>query len=554
MKPRVLGGMLLPVLLLLASCGRDASAPPLAPEEVTPGDAPAPTLSIVSGNGQLGDPAAPLEEPVVIRVTDGGRAVAGAAVSWRLSEGGGRLSAAEAATDADGYARATWILGDAPGTLDVAVGAASATLSASLRPIGMVRSDLKLVRVSGDAQTATAGTALGDPLVVRVVSSRGGAMAGVKVRWEAVNGGLVSADSSFTGADGTVTARWKLGPTGGAQSVMASTSGAQPVAFVATAIPSSGEPVTLVRVSGDGQGARVRTALASPLVVRAVNAAGTPLSGVQVSWSVRTGGGSISPALITTDGNGLASARWTMGSSAGEGTVVATTPGAAEITFSATAFPDSRVAALVKVLGDGQAECPGCGLREGIAVMAVDGEGNPVPNAPVTWTPSHGGSLSYSTTVTDATGTARASWTLGTTLGVQTLTATSGQASAVFTATASNGGDGVVASILMSPGRTGLEPGDSSHVRATAVDTGLQPVTSAVLTWSVDVPGIIEIIGVSPVGSYTGRLRFRALKYGEVYLTASAGGRSNTIRIYVRPDYNNGGGGGSADVVPDRGS
>lgn len=550
MKPRILGGVLIPVLLLAASCGRDASSPPLAPEEAAPGGEA--TLSIVSGNGQLGDPGTPLEEPVVVRVTDGGRPLAGAPVRWRLSEGGGRLADAAAVTDAEGYARATWILGDAAdaSTLDVLVGGSSTSLSA-LRRMGLVRTDLKLVRVSGDAQTGTAGTVLGEPLVVRVVSARGGAMAGVKVRWEAVGAGVVSADSAVSGADGTVTARWTLGPTGGAQTASASTTGALPVSFVAHAIPTSGEPVTLVRVSGDGQGARVGTVLAAPLVVRAVNASGTPLSGVQVSWSVRTGGGSITPATITTDGSGQAYARWTMGPSGGPGTAVATAPGAAEITFTANAISDAnRVAALVKTLGDGQVVCPGCGLREGIRVMAVDSEGNPVPNAPITWTPS-AGTLSYSTTVTDATGTAGAGWTLGTTPGVQTLTATSGQASTAFTATASVGGDGVVAFIQMNPGNTGLEPGDTSHVYAVALDTRSRGVTSAVLTWSIDVPGIIEITGVDPVGSYYGRARFRALQFGEVRLTASAGGQSNTIVIRVRPDPMNGGGGGSADPAPD---
>ncbi|MBB4636985.1 Ig-like domain-containing protein [Longimicrobium terrae] len=542
MKATIFGRIVFPVLLLSAACG-DVSSPVPATEETTPGDAAGDVLSIVSGNAQLGEPGAPLAEPVVVRVTRAGLPVAGARVRWSLT-GGGRL-AGDATTDANGFARAAWTLGDAPesSSLTVSHGEAFSSFFAFPR-IGVTRTDIKLVRVAGDAQTGTAGALLGQPLVVKVMSGRTGAMAGVKVRWTVEGGGRIASDSAFSAADGTVKARWTLGTAGGSQSVSASAEGVLPIAFVATAIPTTGEPVTLVRVSGDGQGARVGMQLAAQLVVRATNGGGTPLSGVQVTWSVRTGGGSISPATITTDGTGQAYARWTMGPASGPATAAATVAGAQEVTFNATALPDSRVSALVKVLGDGQAECPGCGLREGIRVMAVDGEGNPVPNAPITWTPS-AGTISYSTTVTDATGTAGAGWTLGTTPGVQTLTASSGQVSTAFTATASLGGDGVVASIGFSVGNTGLEPGQSGYARATALDTRGLAVPSAVLTWSTDVPGIIEFT-VTPVGSYTGRATFRALKYGEVRLTASAGGQSNTILIRVRPDPNNGGGGGSA--------
>jgi adhesin/invasin len=547
MKFTSLGRVLLPAIVLLASCGRDSSSSPTAAEETIAAGA-VDAVSVVSGNGQLGDAGAPLGDPVVLRVTENGRPVAGAPIRWELPQGAGRLADALAVTDADGYARATWILGEsAPtATLTVSVGSISTNLIAARRS-GLQRADLKLVRVSGNAQSGPAGGALGQPLVVRVVSGREGPLAGVKVRWEAEDGGRVSIDSAFSAADGTVTARWTLGSATGTQLLSASTAGAQPITFAANAIPATGEPVTLTIVSGNGQGARVNAALPAQLVVRATNAAGTPLYGVQVSWRVQSGGGSITPAAITTDGSGLAWARWTMGPSAGQGTAVATAPGGAAATFTATALGDNRVAALVKVLGDGQVECPGCGLREQIRVMAVDALGNPVPNAPVTWTPSHGGSLSVQSNVTDATGTAFASWNLGTPVAVQTLTATSGSVSTDFTATASRGGDGVVARIQISVGRNGLDLGESGSARATAVDAAGRAVPNAVISWSVEEPGIIEFT-VDP--TTTGRVTFRALEtYGQVRLTASAGGQSNGFNVYVRRP-GNGGGGGSADVVP----
>lgn len=85
--------------------------------------------------------------------------------------------------------------------------------------------NLTIAAVSGDNQTAPAGSALNDSLVVRV-SSPAGAAPGVVVTWAVVAGnGSVSPTSGPTDAQGLARARFATGPTPGSGLVRASISG-----------------------------------------------------------------------------------------------------------------------------------------------------------------------------------------------------------------------------------------------------------------------------------------------------------------------------------------
>lgn len=77
-------------------------------------------------------------------------------------------------------------------------------------------------------------------------------------------------------------------------------------------------PAVLKSSGGDGQSGSAGSVLAESLRVQVTDAAGTAAPGVTVSWSVLTGGGSISPASSTTDANGKAAAAFTLGPTQGE--------------------------------------------------------------------------------------------------------------------------------------------------------------------------------------------------------------------------------------------
>ena len=77
-------------------------------------------------------------------------------------------------------------------------------------------------------------------------------------------------------------------------------------------------PSAIKIVSGDGQSGRIGSLLPNPLVVEVTDGAGNVAPGIEVNWSVVTGGGSIAPATSVTDANGMASAGFTLGPAQGE--------------------------------------------------------------------------------------------------------------------------------------------------------------------------------------------------------------------------------------------
>lgn len=108
-----------------------------------------------------------------------------------------------------------------------------------------------------------------------------------------------------------------------------------------TPIPHT--PTTLALVSGSNQTGGVSAALAEPLVVRALDAAGRPVEGVAISWTV-TGGGSVSPASSATDAQGKDSVTWTLGATPG---VQTATAGSSAITGASVAFVASNGATIM---------------------------------------------------------------------------------------------------------------------------------------------------------------------------------------------------------------
>ncbi len=126
--------------------------------------------------------------------------------------------------------------------------------------------------------------------------------------------------------------------------------------------------------------------LIDTLIVRAVDPSGAPRAGVEVTWVVRQGGGSIAPTTDETDADGLAKAVWTLGSTSGVNRVRAGTLEGAQANFESTgeAFRVDRLSA-----EDGFA----CGLRAGALWCwgaPFWGNSSPVsvaPNAGANFTP-----------------------------------------------------------------------------------------------------------------------------------------------------------------------
>ena len=214
-----------------------------------------------------------------------------------------------------------------------------------------------VVKTSGDEQQGPAGTQLAKPFVVSVLDEDGGAMAGVVVTFSVTAGeGLLSSTTATTDANsctvelstslifattdanGRAATRLTLGSEIGtkrANTVEATVAGLDPETFTATATEQA-IPHSLTKVCGDGQEGTAGEQLAEPLVVSVLDEEGAAISGVDVSFAVTAGGGTLSTAMATTNANGRAATTLTLGSDAGTNTVTATVEELASVTFTAT--------------------------------------------------------------------------------------------------------------------------------------------------------------------------------------------------------------------------
>jgi hypothetical protein len=86
-------------------------------------------------------------------------------------------------------------------------------------------------------------------------------------------------------------------------------------------------PTTIAESSGADQSGQVNTALADSLSVLVTDNSGSPMSGIAVSWSIVSGGGTVSPGASSTNSSGIASTQFTLGPSEGQQQAEATISG-----------------------------------------------------------------------------------------------------------------------------------------------------------------------------------------------------------------------------------
>jgi len=300
--------------------------------------------------------------------------------------------------------------------------------------------------VSGDQQLDTVGRELAQPLVVRVMDSAGHRVPGQIVNFRVVaGGGSVFGGAAITNDSGEARERWTLGTVAGdtqrveARAVDAQTGLALVFGvFRATGLPDA--PTTITKVEGDGQSGVSGSTLAESLSVRVTDQYGNTVPGTMVTWTVSSGGGSVSPGSNGSNAAGVAKTEWTLGPAVGIQSVTAGISGHAPITFTATTTAPSTPTVVTIVSGNNQIGVAGAVLAESLVVRVTDQNGINVVGVTVTWTVTGGGgSISPTVGLTDAAGLSKAQWTLGSASGTHTAAGTvSGIAPAVFRATTPN--------------------------------------------------------------------------------------------------------------------
>ncbi|HEX6038664.1 Ig-like domain-containing protein [Longimicrobium sp.] len=262
--------------------------------------------------------------------------------------------------------------------------------------------------VSGNNQQGTAGGALGEMLVVRVVDAQGRPLAGRTVSFAAAGGGTVTPASEQTGDEGQAGATWVLGASvADSQRVEARVGGGAgtelTVVFRARSRPGS---VAALMAVGDTSFTGVLGAdLPAPLRVRVTDALGNPVAGHNVVWQVRAGGGSL-PQPTQTDAAGEATAAWRLGAEAGEPQRAEARSGGATVGFRAAGVPPADL--VLETEGDGQSAPVGSAFPDALRLRARLADGRSVSGLPVEWS---GAGLRAPVTTTDGQGRTENDWT-----------------------------------------------------------------------------------------------------------------------------------------------
>jgi hypothetical protein len=411
--------------LAIAACGGG--------DITIPSDGEPAHITVTKGNEQRGRVGSTLTDSLVVKVTDTkDRAVAGASVAFAFTDGSGQVSPSPVTTGANGEAASSLTLGSrnglVNGTAEVAVKAGVAPVIATFTATALPADANGIVAVSGDDQSAPVGSDLPAPLVVKVTDAFGNPIPGVSISWTVTGGGSVSPETTVTGVDGQASVTRTLGPIAAPQTTVATTASelaGSPLTFHHTA--TAGSANRIEKTSGDAQEALVGTELTDPLVVRVFDADNNPIPNEPVTW-VPVNGQVPNGGNTTTDAQGYANIRWTLGLVPGTNTLtaVASRAGTSTVTFTATgrATPGPVPTQIALNGGDNQTSSVNSTLPVSLSVKVTSATGEPVSGVTVTWNAAGGGSVSSATSSTGTDGVAQVQRTLGSTPGQYTTTAT----------------------------------------------------------------------------------------------------------------------------------
>jgi hypothetical protein len=386
-------------------------------------------LLLASGGGQSITAGAILAAPVVVQVIDAaGNGVPGIPVTFTLATGGS-VSPASATTDAGGLASTQWRLGSTQGpqTLTArttALPGLSLAVTATARPpepvalalltapppqvVALQAFTLAVQAVDGNGAVAPS---FNGPVTVRIKNGSATALLGTTT---------VSASAgqaTFSDLKLSPMGQYTLEAT--ATALTAVTTGAIDVTAAAQQLVLRSKAFTSVAAGAllgefvvevqDAQG-NLATQFTSPVTLTPQGPSGATFAPGGVATVNAVGG------VATFAGLALRTAgSYTLKATAG-GDVPPTTGPA----FTVTAGPATT---LVLASGSAQSALGGAALSAPIVAKATDTYGNGISGITLTFTPVTG-SVSPTTAVTTTSGTAQTTWTLGATLGTQTVNIT----------------------------------------------------------------------------------------------------------------------------------
>ncbi|MDF4211154.1 Ig-like domain-containing protein [Pseudomonas protegens] len=452
-----------------------------------------------------------------------GNPVPGASVTW--TTGLGDLSADTSVTDASGKAVSS-LSGKTAGSATVKAAAAAGAMSVTvtLTPDG---STARVVSLVATPTSIMANGSASSQLVAMVQDANGNPVPGASVTWTTGLGDL-SADTSVTDASGKAVSSLS-GKTAGSAAVKASA--------------AAGSSTATVTLTPDGSTARVVSLVATPtsipangsassqLVAMVQDANGNPVPGASVTWT--TGLGDLSADTSVTDANGKAVSSLS-GKTAGSATVKATAAaGALSVVVALT--PDASTARVVKLSALPKAIVANGTASSQLVAKVEDANGNPVANAPVSWSTTVG-TLTELATQTDSDGytVIRISSTKS---GLAQVKAEAAAGASTTTVTLQpDPATARVVSLTPTPSTIAANGSESSQLLAMVLDANDNPVPSASVTWTT---GLGDLSADTSVTDASGKAvsSLSGTTVGVATVMAAAVAGSSSANVTLGPDF-----------------
>ena len=379
-------------------------------------------------------------------------------------------------------------------------------------PTAATTGDLALLIVSGDGQSATVGTELPQPVVVKVVTSRGFPVPGKLLNFRVIEGGgSVFAGSGITNFEGIAQDYWTLGARPGLNVLevraIDPVTGAKQVFghFEAT-----GTPIPVASVVVSPASASVVERGTRQLTATLYDAAGNELTdGREVSWT------SSNEAIATVSSTGLV----TGVVAGGPVTITATREGrSASASITVTPAP---VATVTVTPSSATIEV---GESAQLAAVLRDAAGVELTGRSVTWTTANASIVQVSATG-EVTGVA-----VG---GPVTITATSEGKQGTAQVTVAPGAN-AVASITLSPSSATDGPGTSVTITATLRNaSGVQVSGTHTVSWTSSNPLVASVPTTTTATNGTTQVVVSLLSDGFATITASVDGASRSASVTV---------------------
>ncbi len=492
--------------------------------------ASAQTVSIVAGNGQAVCPGCPgftaaFFTSLVVKVTDAnGNPLANQTVSWTSS--GGQLLAQQTSTDANGISFNNLTITNFVRTnvfqsfTQYTVNAQSANSTATFYltqgftdPFNAFASAFVVSATNvpvGSTLTGQVGAPSNTTYQVKVADEFSNAIPNVAVslvnNQDASTGATVQCATNPPGAGANISLTDASG-TGTCTPVFLSPGKGQFTVLVGTSYPGGdltqtpvgiynslplnlnvtpGAAGTIKPISSTSQSGTIGTAVT--LTAETDSSAGSPLSGVSVTWKVSPStSANLSSATSTSDANGRVSTSVTP-TAAGTITVTAslTSDSTKSATFTITAGQQVQISGFTIISGNNQSAAVGSAFGQPLTVQVVTTFGS-AANIPVNFAVSSGSvTLSANSATTNNNGQAQVTATAGSVTGPATVTATvagnTGVGTQTFNLTVLPQAPSVVSGYFVNGADWSANSLSPCSIGAIQTNTGLLGATGAVPT------------------------------------------------------------------------